>query len=164
MLSPGRQSELGISLLESLVAMVLLALGVGALAWHQARQLNEGRHTIASATAILLAQDLAERMQFNRAAAASGGYALAWRESPVAADCQHTPCSGATQARADLAQWRAAVAQALPGGDAQVFLASSTPPRVVVVIAWDGPLLPGHTSHVSGCPIQRHCHVADTPI
>lgn len=169
--SPPRQS--GLALLEALVAMLVLSVGVGALAWAQARQLADGRHTTARAMAVLLAQDLGNRMLFNREAAASGHYQLGWGERPAAATCRDT-CSGATLAGADLSAWREALAQSLPSGDAHVFPAGVATHRIGIAISWDFGTFPDPARqallsvdaarHGIDCPSHRSCHVVYAPI
>jgi type IV pilus assembly protein PilV len=163
----------GATLLEALIAMLVLAIGVSALAWTQARLFGDGRESTGKAMAVLLAQDLGNRILFNRAAAASGHYALQWGEQPQAVDCDRQACSGATLARSDLALWRASVAQALPFGDAQVFSVGASTPRIGIAIAWGlgTPVDPLHQSlvqsdlarHGVNCPVERSCHVAYLP-
>lgn len=174
MLNPAHpKRQAGISLVESLVAMLVLSLGVGALAWTQARQLADGRETTARATAVLLTQDLGNRILFNRDAAASGHYSLAWGERPPAADCQSNVCSGAALAQADLSAWRDVLRQTLPTGDAHVFAAGSASRRIGIVISWsfgpsidaarEAPLAVTALRHGVDCPSDRNCHVTYVP-
>lgn len=159
---PARQS--GITLLESLVAMLVLSVGVGALAWAQARHLADGRESAARSMAVLLTEDLADRMLFNREAAASGGYQLAWGERPAPSDCHSGPCAGNALARADLSAWRDALAQALPGSDAHVFAAAASGRQMGIAIAWHATgasTLPAATGF--DCPVQSSCHVTYVP-
>lgn len=168
-----RNSVGGATLLEALIAMLVLAIGVSALAWTQARLFGDGRESTGKAKAVLLAQDLGDRILFNRAAAADGHYTLQWGEQPLAVDCNGQACSGATLARSDLAWWRASVAQALPFGDAQVFSVGASTPRIGIAIAWGlGPSAdPLRQSlaqidlarHGVDCPAERSCHVTYLP-
>jgi type IV pilus assembly protein PilV len=158
-----RTRQTGITLLESLVAMLVLSVGIGALAWTQARHLADGRDTTARSMAILLTEDLADRMLFNRSAAASGSYQLAWGERPAPADCRSAPCFGSALARADLSAWRDALAQALPASDAHVFAAGRSR-QMGIAISWRSPrsnvLAP---STDLDCPAQSSCHVTYVP-
>ncbi|MGC3986676.1 MAG: type IV pilus modification protein PilV [Pseudorhodoferax sp.] len=159
---PARQA--GITLLESLVAMLVLSVGIGALAWAQARHLADGRDTAARSMAVLLTEDLADRMLFNRSAAANGGYRLAWGERPAPADCRSGPCPGSALARADLSAWRDALAQALPDSDAHVFAAGGSGRQMGIAISWRwtgaSALAP---STGFDCPAQSNCHVTYVP-
>ncbi|KQP35749.1 type IV pilus modification protein PilV [Pseudorhodoferax sp. Leaf274] len=157
--------QAGIGLVESLVAMLVLSVGVGALAWTQARQLADGRDTAARSMAVLLTEDLADRMRFNRGAAADGSYQLRWSEHPPSADCRSAPCSSASLARADLFAWREALAQALPGSDAQVFIAGETRRQIGIAISWAAPATAQPLPPIGiACPPQSNCHVTYVPI
>src|SRR5690606_38373069 len=61
-------SAKGGALIEALVSLLVLALGLLAMARLQAGNLAESRHTNARATAIQLAADLKERMMANATA------------------------------------------------------------------------------------------------
>lgn len=164
-----RHAHAGISLLESLVAMLILALGIAGLAWTQARLLRDGRQANARATAILLIGDLNDRMLLNQSTAARDGYQLAWGETPAAQECRNRACSGTELAQADLAAWRAAVSQALPAGNASVFRSPSDPRQIGIAISWSiqdrsdaqtAPVDPSATALDLDCPADQHCHVA----
>ena len=166
-----RRAHAGLSLLESLTAMLILALGVGGLAWTQARLLVDGRQTNARATAILLIGDLNDRMLFNQATAARGGYRLAWGDTPAAVDCRNRSCSGTELAQADLNAWRTALSQALPAGNASVFGSSSDPRQIGIAVSWSiqersdaqayrAPFVATAATLGVDCPADQHCHVA----
>jgi type IV pilus assembly protein PilV len=142
-----RQSQIGISLIESLVSLVVLSLGILGLAGVQARMLVETRTTNNRALAVGLIDDLSNRMLLNRAAALGNpaatptpipsSYALAFGAAATAAqNCLTASCTGAQLAQSDLNLWRAAVARTLPGGQASVFLSTSDSRQIGVVVAW----------------------------
>lgn len=175
MLRPARAChQRGATLMESLVAMLVLSVGVGALAWTQARHLANGRDTTARSIAVQLTDDLANRMLFNRSAAAQGRYLLGWGERPPPTDCRDAPCTASMLARSDLATWRDALARALPGSDALVFAAPPEGRRIGIAIAWRVQSaagttwqLPAFTDPVRddlACPTQSLCHVTYVPI
>lgn len=126
----------GVTLVESLVSILVLAIGVAGLAWTQARLLAEGRQANARAIAVALAQDLLNRMQFNQPGVSAGGYQMNWGEMPGALNCQGSPCSASAMAQSDLAAWRAALAAQLPHGDATVFRSGSDARHVGIAISW----------------------------
>jgi type IV pilus assembly protein PilV len=156
-LSKRRQS--GISLIESLVALVVLALGVMGLAGVQTRLLVETRTANSRAIAVQLIDDLSNRMALNRFAAVgrpqlanpntvSSSYLLAWSDTAGVGvamptsnpfDCIANICTPAQLAQYDLFQWRTAVNAAFPGAQATVFalpLATSDYRQLGVAIAW----------------------------
>lgn len=150
-----RQS--GISLIESLVALVVLALGVMGLAGVQTRLLVETRTANSRAIAVQLIDDLSNRMALNRFAAVgrpqltnpiNSSYLLGWSDTsgvgvamPTANpfNCVVNTCTAAQLAQSDLFQWRTAVNAAFPGAQATVFalpLATSDVRQLGIAIAW----------------------------
>lgn len=139
--------ERGVSLIESLVAMLILALGVLGLAGLQAGTLAQTRQANARATAVQMANDLLERMQTNpavgRAPSGSSGTSLYETEWGLpggqAPDCRTRACNAVELARHDLAQWKAAWQNQWPGADARVFRSRTDPLQVGVMLAWADP-------------------------
>lgn len=157
---PNRHQK-GLTLIESLVALVILALGVLGLAGVQTRVLVESRTTNSRAIAIGLIDDLNNRMLLNRDAAVgvpiSPGFANAidsayatagWLVPPVAAttatpdplDCRATGtpvvCTPTQLAQNDLMAWRRAVAAAFPSGQVNVFNSTRDRRQLGIAIAW----------------------------
>jgi type IV pilus assembly protein PilV len=160
------RGQTGHSLIEALVAMLVLGLGVAGLAWAQARLVLDGREANGRSGAILLAADLSDRMAFNAATAAAGGYALRWHEMPTARDCHMASCNATERAQWDLADWRSALARSLPAGNAAVFRSSADPRQIGIAIAWGRDSLASPPSAASSaasdegaCPPQQLCHV-----
>ena len=165
----------GMSLIESLVAILVLALGISGLALVQARLLVDGRAASSRAVALALVDDLSNRMMFNRAAALTSDYSLSWGEIPMARDCHAAPCSGSELAHADLSSWRLAVKQSLPAGNATVFRSATDPRQIGVAISWAlnesksvdvdafnyrRPFAVTVAAHGVACPTNSLCQVA----
>ncbi|MDI1348544.1 type IV pilus modification protein PilV [Aquabacterium sp.] len=127
------RSQSGVSLIEVLVSMLVLALGMVGLAALQARtvsyQLGSGQRAQLSG----LLADYAERVRSNLnqapgvAASSDYLYNATWSDqaADVAAasvDCAASgvSCTGAALASYDMAQWRAAVRRGLPQGSVRV--------------------------------------------
>lgn len=141
MKTPLFQSQRGISLIEALVALLVLALGVLGIAGIQTRTLIESRTTNARAIAFQMADDLLDRMQSNRAIKfnppAVNPYISDWG-APVAPgqDCFVGECTGAQLAAFDLWQWKTTIASLLPQGDAQVFQSPTDASQYGILIGW----------------------------
>lgn len=182
-------SQRGITLLESLIAMAVLAIGLLGLAGAQIRVLAELRNTAARAIAVSLIDDLAHRISLNPEAATrhvvgnqNGGigiefpYALGWDGSiPVGPDCASADCTAIQSARHDLRVWTSAVNSGLSGGRAHVFQSSTDRRQIGVVVAWrpisnkaeDGdadrfnaPFKVSVASHGVNCPEGYFCHLS----
>jgi type IV pilus assembly protein PilV len=122
--SPAPRSLIsGFTLLEALIALLVLSIGLLGLAALQARGLRFNHDAYVRSQASLLAYDLFERMRANSAAAAN--YV---GEAP-GVDCG----AGSSIAENDRACWHTEVAQTLPGGTANVTLAGNV---FTVAINW----------------------------
>jgi type IV pilus assembly protein PilV len=173
-----KSRQRGISLMESLIALVVLALGIMGLAGVQTRVLAESRTSNHRAVAIGLIDDLNNRMLLNRNAALASPtpYALDWADAATAAqDCKTAQCSGGELAQSDLNEWRASVAAALPGGSASVFLSPTDSRQVGIAIGWNAnegkaadtdtdkyksPFAVTADLHGVECPANSICHFA----
>lgn len=146
-----RGIQRGASLIEALVALVVLALGVMGLAGVQTRALLEARTTNSRTVAVQLSQDLAERVQFTLAMARDTPINPAAQVAAVLAAYGSLPdwgsaapadpgcvaggvtCTAAQMANSHLARWRAQVAATLPNGQAVITRVGD---QLAVGIAW----------------------------
>lgn len=172
----------GLSLLESLIAMALLASAVLALLGGQLHGFSEQRASGQRADALRLVDDLTERIRGHSVAALDAmGHLIDWDddgdEISAAAACAHESCDATALLRADLRDWKQAVAQTLPFGRARLFLAdaqgddgaASSAGLLTVVLAWH----PGgagidRTGEAGGaapidCPPRRICQRGHVP-
>jgi type IV pilus assembly protein PilV len=147
----GRQS--GFSLVEALVALLVLSVGLLGIAGLFVESVRSSRTALLRTQAIHLVGDMADRIRANataRDAYDTGAYAGA----PAERDCAPTPdsaggnCSSAALAEDDLARWVAAVRGALPALDdappqAEVEYvepaATGTPERYRITVSWREP-------------------------
>jgi len=118
----------GFTLLEVLIAMVILSIGLLGLAGLQAASLRNNQQSYLRSQAVLLANDIAERMRANLPATTTGAYDQGAGAPAIAkAACSSTVgCSSADMASNDLNEWNTDVAARLPGGDASICI-DSTP-------------------------------------
>jgi type IV pilus assembly protein PilV len=133
-----------VSLIESLVALLILALGVLGLAGLQAGTLAQTRHANARAAAVQMANDLLERMQMNPAVGraplgmpTTSLYETGWGSIKTPApDCRSRACNAPELAAHDLAQWKTSWQTQLPGADARVFRSRTDPRQIGVMLGW----------------------------
>lgn len=109
----------GTSLIEVLVSLVIISIALLGGVAMQLRALQLGKSSEFRNQAVLLAGDLAERMEANKEAAASamldGAYAVAKTSVPPTATPSCTAaCTAAQQAALDLYQWQNQIASLLP--------------------------------------------------
>lgn len=135
----------GIALIESLVAIVVVALGILGIIGMQMRTLADTQTGVRRAQAVRLIEDLSERLKVNPNAPANiGSYTVAAgapAAAPAVPPCTATACDGQEIAAADIAQWKRDVVASLPLADAVVFeVADESVPanrrQLGVLISW----------------------------
>jgi type IV pilus assembly protein PilV len=118
----------GFTLVEVLVALIVLSIGMLGIAALYLESLRASRQALVRTQAVTLASDIADRIRANRAPA-------------NAYDCAGT-CDageGVGLAITDLNEWRTAVAAQLPGGTTSITYAAAGPnaPNIyVVTVSW----------------------------
>lgn len=112
-------TQRGFTLLEVMVAVVVLAIGLLGLAGLQATatRFNDSAYQRSQATA--LAYDIADRMRANREAALTGGGYPGPVQNPAPA-CAILGAPAGTLAQQDIAAWRNALACTLPSGTGSI--------------------------------------------
>lgn len=134
------KSQRGVSMIEALVALLVLALGVMGMAGIQTRTLVESRTTNSRAVAIMMADDLLDRMQANSTIRvtnpAANPYVVGWTETKTVNDCFSNACTGTQLAEFDVNQWKNGLSLLLPGGDARIFRSNTDPSQFGVLIGW----------------------------
>lgn len=119
------QQQHGFALIESLIAIVVMALGILGIVGVQMRTLTDTSTSVRRAQAIRLIEDLGERMKVNPNAMVTADdykadFATTPTFTPTACD---TGCDAAALAAYDLAKWKKTVASTLPLGQANIFWA-----------------------------------------
>lgn len=97
-----RHSQTGFTLLEILIAIVVVAFGLLGLFGLQAKAQKAETESYERTQALVLIQDIADRMNANRTDAFSQAYVTA---SPVGGGGKLTNCSGKIGADLDLCEW-----------------------------------------------------------
>ena len=126
-----RRTTQGMSLIEVLVAILVVSVGILALAGLMATSTRFGKTSEFRSVASLLAADMADRLRANASAADAGEYNLtptvlaSSRATAPAASCT-TACTAAQIAALDVAQWRATLFNSLPAGTGYVSYDSNT--------------------------------------
>ena len=117
--------ECGMTLVEALVALVVLSVGLLGVAGLQLSSLRNNHNAHLRSQATALAYDIMDRMRANRVAARAGEYNVAIDGT----------ISGVTIAATDVNAWRAALAATLPAGEGAVDLVAGTN-QVTITIQW----------------------------
>lgn len=136
------KNQRGITLMESLIAILISALGVLGILGVQMRTLTDTHSSVRRAQAIRLIDDLSERTKLNANALANiNAYVSDWgTPSSPSKKCDVAKCNTAELAAWDLWAWKSAVTAALPLGDAATFLAADESTGIKrqlgVMISW----------------------------
>lgn len=119
----------GFSMLEVLVTMIIVSFGLLGIAGIIANGLKANSSSYARSQASWFANDIIDSMRANRTSAelATQPYNLLLTASPP---------SASTIPTTDLANWRAALANALPSGTGGVAIDTTTK-KVTVIVQWD---------------------------
>ena len=120
----------GFTLVEAMVALIVLSVGLLGIAALYVETLRANRTSLYRTQAVNMATDIGDRMRSNR--------------NPAAAYACGSPCDptagGNAIAIADLTDWMNQIAAQLPGGTADVTYTAptaTTPAVYVVGVSWD---------------------------
>ena len=181
----------GITLIESMVALVIAALGILGILGVQMRTLSDTSTTVRRAQAIRLIDDLGERMRTNPNAMVNlGSYVSNFATNPAVGSCA-SGCDHAALAAYDLAVWKQAVRNSLPLGQAEIFIppaeagvAAAQRRQLCIMIAWrenerdttaaykddiDATKVRDNSGNLTAgaalaCPANRICHLQYIPV
>ena len=117
-----RRKVRGFTLVEVLIALIVLSIGLLGIAAMYVETLRANRSALSRTQAIALASDLADRIRANRVPANN-----------------YTGTGVNAQAIADLAAWEDSVADQLPDGDGIVLFragTATTPAQYMIQVSW----------------------------
>lgn len=129
-----RLGERGFTLLEVLIAVLVLSIGLIGLAGMQLLGVKNNNSAAMRTQSVFLAQDMADRMRANIANAAN--YVVTGTPACAGLCNIATGCSGTQLAAYDVCQWSAAVAT-LPGGIGQITQVDVANNIYRIRIMWD---------------------------
>lgn len=120
------KAESGFTLVEALVALLVLSIGLLGVAGLQLTALRNNNSASYRSQATYLAYDIADRMRANRRAATEGQYNIT-----MDSDAEDAPES---RAGADLAAWITMLGATLPAGDGSIEFDDD---EAIITIEWD---------------------------
>ncbi len=136
----------GFSLVESLVALVVLSIGMLGIAALHVEGLRSGRTALTRTTAVTLAADMADRIRANRGGAADYEAVVTAADTNAACKPGGAGCTPSELARHDKAVWLGAIGNSLPGGTGTIVRSTATVPATyTITITWSevGAATPG---------------------
>jgi type IV pilus assembly protein PilV len=141
-----KNTQSGVSLIEVLVAMLVVSFGVLALSGLMAAASRLGKTSEFRAVATLLAADVADRMRANKIGVSSYELLNAYdppADAPPDANACAKPkeCTPQELAAIDMADWAQALFHGLPGGQGYIAVDGTQNPPVAadVWVAWLDP-------------------------
>lgn len=150
----------GFTLLEVLIAVVVLSIGLLGLAALQFSALRGNNQSYERSQAHTLAYEIADAMRANRVQAAAGAFNIGVATVPAlpATDCNAAACSAAEAAAFALATWHQRMRILLPNSTARI-VCSRAPcvPSVIhaIFVVWDEnrTALDRTNAVASACPV-----------
>ena len=130
------RAERGFSLIEVLIALIIMSVGMLGIASLYVQSMQAGRTSLFRHNAVTLAGDVADRMRANPTAAVV--YAGAGANNNCIA--MGTNCSNVQMAAQDIFAWDQQAVDTLPNGDVTItFDNTVNPPVYTIEITWDEP-------------------------
>jgi len=109
--NPTINNQAGFTLMEVLIALLILSIGLLGLASLQTNGLRSNQMASMRTISTQLANDIADRMRANPTGVDAQNYVIATSDAdpviPAGEACEGTTCTSAQMATYDLAQWAA---------------------------------------------------------
>ena len=129
-------SQTGISMVEVLVAIVVLSFGLLGLAGLQADGLRGNNDAYMRSQATLMAYDMLDRMRANLQGVENGYYDDLFSTTPTDPACISSGCTIQEMSEHDAFEWNQKLAQLLPGGQGKVS-GSGSGSVFTITVMWD---------------------------
>lgn len=145
------QSQRGFSLVEVLIALVIMSVGMLGIASLFVQSLQAGRTSMFRHHAVTIAGDVADRIRANTQA--FGAYTAATGTDNSCID-GGVVCSNTEIAAQDILQFQEQAAAALPNGSVAITFNNVTiPPEYTIIVSWSEPEFPVPQSYQIIIPV-----------
>nr|WP_163501138.1 type IV pilus modification protein PilV [Halomonas socia] len=124
MMRPSLKGQQGVTLVEVLIAVLVLSVGLLGVAAMQTTSLQMNHSAYLRSQANNMAYDIIDRMRANRSASLDGDYAH---------EMQAGPPAGNSVAAADVREWLSDLALTLPEGKGEISLSTQ---RLSIGVQW----------------------------
>jgi type IV pilus assembly protein PilV len=132
----GKKHQQGFTLLEILIAMVVLSIGLLGLAGLQASSLKNNTSAYQRSQANILANEMLDRIRANRTGLVEGKYDDLMSGSTSDPGCISTGCTVAEMTQYDAYIWKTQLADTLPSGQGTV-VGSGEDSVFTITVMWD---------------------------
>jgi type IV pilus assembly protein PilV len=123
-------------MLETLVTLVVVSLWLLGSAGVQTIALKLNKSSQFRNQAVVLATEMAERMETNKAGAVAGSYSYGGGTLSSGVDCIASVCSAAELAAFDLYEWSARARSTLPSAAFSISGSAANPVTYTILISW----------------------------
>ena len=135
-----RRFQRGFSLVEVLIALVIMSVGMLGIAGLYVQSLQAGRTSMFRHFAVTLAGDVADRIRANPTAGVAYNHAANATGTDNNCVTGGVICNSADMAANDIFLWQAQASETLPAGAiAVVFNAGVNPPTYQITVGWNEP-------------------------
>lgn len=130
-----KQGSTGFTLIEVLIALVILSVGMLGIAGLYVHSMQAGRTSILRHQAVMLAGDVADRIRANPRAG------IAYRDAGADNNCVNggIDCTPEQMAGNDIFLWKVQATEMLPNGTVTVVFDAAAVPSYEITIAWTEP-------------------------
>lgn len=134
--SSARKPQRGFSLVEVLIALIIMSVGMLGIAGLYVQSMQAGRTSMLRHNAVTLAGDVADRIRSNPRA--GNAYTGAGADNGCVNGT--ASCSEAEMAAQDVLLWKAQADNSMPNGDVTItFDNTVVPPDYTIAVTWDEP-------------------------
>ena len=131
------RSQRGFSLIEVLIALIIMSVGMLGIAGLYVQSMQAGRTAMLRHNAVTLAGDVADRIRSNPRAAAEYEIAGGTDNGCINGTIN---CTEAQMAAQDVLMWTAQATQSMPNGLVTIIFDNTViPPNYTIQVSWDEP-------------------------
>ncbi len=130
------KKQLGLSLIESMVALLVISVGLLGIAALQVTSMQQNNSALHHSQAVWIGYNIADRIRANMTQ--FGSYAGTDTNTTYSQDCASaiSDCDAADMVVADQQDWATAV-QNLPGGRGTITIPLGKPNELLIRVMWD---------------------------
>ena len=132
----GQKKHRGFTMLETLITLAVITIWLLGSANVQPFALRLNKAAQFRTQAVMLASEMAERIEANKIAALTGAYVYTGSGASSSKDCTTANCSASELRDFDLVEWTTRVAATLPNAAATITADVNNPINYTIVVNW----------------------------
>ena len=132
----GQKKHRGFTMLEILITLAIITIWLLGSANVQTFALKLNKAAQFRTQAVMLASEMAERIEANKLAALTGAYVYSGGVVSSSLDCTTATCAANDLRDFDLAEWTTRLAATLPSGTATITPDTNTPINYTILVSW----------------------------